>query len=206
MILDKRLGVTMETNEKLEEFYKIFNDNIKREGADKLLAYIEKTDYFTAPASARFHNAFEGGLFEHSINVYHRLKSLCELEKSKNPNFEYSEESVAICGLFHDLCKVNYYTVEYRNAKENGEWIKKPFFAVKEIFPYGHGEKSVYIINNYLKLTVEEAVAINWHMGGFDSRFRGGDNSISGAFAKYPFAVLLHLADMQASYFDEARV
>lgn len=195
----------MDINENTQEFYKIFKENIKREGADKLLAYVEKTDYFTAPASARFHNAFEGGLCDHSINVYHRLKGLCELEKSKNPDFDFTQESVALCALFHDICKVNYYTVEYRNSKENGEWVKKPFFAVKEVFPYGHGEKSVYIINNYLKLTVEEAVAINWHMGGFDARCRGGDNSVSGAYAKYPFAVLLHLADMQATYFDEDR-
>ena len=92
-----------------------------------------------------------------------------------------------------------------RNVKENGEWVQKPYYVIDDQLPYGHGEKSVYMINGYLRLTREEALAINWHMGGFDSRCKGGDNSISEAFALYPLILLLHLSDLQATYIDEKR-
>ena len=181
-----------------QEFLEIYK-NIKREGADKLLDYLEKSDFFTAPASTRFHSNFEGGLCLHSINAYKRFKKLCEAE-----NFKVSEETVAVCGLLHDLCKVNYYAIEMRNVKnDNGEWVKKPYYTVKDTLPFGHGEKSVYIISGFMKLTREEAMAINWHSGGFDARVQGGSNSFSEAYYQFPLAVLFHLADMQATYLDE---
>ena len=105
----------------------------------------------------------------------------------------------------HDLCKANTYKIELRNVKENGEWVKKPYYAVEEQFPYGHGEKSVFILQNYLHLTAEEALAINWHMGGFDQRVKGGSYSISAVYEKSPLAVLLHTADILATYIDEVR-
>ena len=184
-----------------EDFLNIARTYIKREGIDQLLDYIEKnTDFFFAPASTRFHLAEEGGLCQHTLNVYERLEKLMIMEYGEDG---YNKESIAICALFHDICKTNYYKIDYRNVKENGVWVQRPYYTVEDLLPYGHGEKSVYIINGFLRLTREEAIAINWHMGGFDKRVQGGELSYSVAYSKYPLAVLLHLADVSASYLDE---
>ena len=188
-----------------EEFIKIYTENIKRDGSEKLLNYLQNSDFFTAPASSRFHCAYEGGLLEHSVNVYKRLLRIVQNEFGKDYEKFISNESIAICALLHDLCKISFYKVDYRNVKENGEWVKKPYYAKEELLPYGHGEKSVYIINGFIRLTRDEAIAINWHMGGFDSRAKGGDNSVSEAYSICPLAVLLHTADIQATYLDEKR-
>ena len=92
-----------------------------------------------------------------------------------------------------------------RNVKENGEWVQKPYYVIDDQLPYGHGEKSVYMINGYLRLTREEALAINWHMGGFDKRTQAGGNEMAASYYKYPICVLTHIADMMASYLDETR-
>lgn len=187
------------------EFIEVFSTHIKRQGADKLLEYLTNSDFFTAPASARFHLAEEGGLCQHSLNVYKRLVKLIRDEYGDDYNRVISDETIAVCGLLHDVCKVNFYTVDYRNSKENGVWVKVPYYKVDEKFPYGHGEKSVFIISQYLRLTPEEAMAINWHMGGFDERVKGGSYSLSEAMAKYKLVLLMHVADLQASYLDEDR-
>lgn len=191
--------------DKREEFLRIFDEKITREGAAELRAYLTESDFFQAPASMRYHCAYAGGLCEHSINVYRRLLRHVEDEYGSDYQKIVPDESIAICGLLHDVCKVNFYRADFRNVKENGEWVKKPYFAREELLPYGHGEKSVYIINGFLRLTREEAVAINWHMGGFDSRVRGGDGSVSEAFCKFPLALLLHVSDLEATYIDEKR-
>lgn len=188
---------------KKEEFVEIYNKYIKREGTDKLLNWLESTDFFTCPASTRFHSNFESGLVAHSVNVYHRLLKLVKNEYGENYQNVVSDESLAIMGLLHDVCKVNTYITDYRNVKVNGEWTKQPFFAVQDELPYGHGEKSVYMLCGFIKLTREEAMAINWHMSGFDMRVKGGSYSISDAYYQFPVAVLLAMADMMASYLDE---
>lgn len=187
------------------EFVDIFSTHIKRQGADKLLEYLENSDFFTAPASARFHLAEEGGLCQHSLNVYKRLVKLVRDEYGADYHSVVSDETIAVCGLLHDVCKVNFYSVDYRNSKENGVWVKVPYYKVDEKFPYGHGEKSAFIISQYMRLTPEEAMAINWHMGGFDERVKGGSYSLSEAMAKYKLVLLMHVADLQASYLDEDR-
>lgn len=188
-----------------QQFVELFNKYITRNGAKELLDYLLKSDFFTAPASAKYHMAEIGGLCLHSINVFNRLQSIIRAEYGEDYASMYSDETIAVCGLLHDVCKVKYYGVEYRNVKEEGEWVKKPFFKVDELFPYGHGEKSVFIINQYMKLAPEEAMAINWHMGGFDARVLGGSYALSDAFCKYKLAVLLHIADLEATYLDEER-
>lgn len=189
-----------------EQFIEIFQTHIKREGSDKLLDYLKSSDFFTAPASTRFHLAEEGGLCAHSLNVYQRLVKLVQCEYGDQFLEKYSMETLAVCGLLHDLCKIDMYKTEHRNVKNaDGVWEQKPFFAIDEKLPYGHGEKSVYIINGYIRLTREEAVAINWHMGGFDDRVRAGNYSIASAYTMFPLSVFLHLADMTASYLDEKR-
>ena len=194
-----------------EKFLEIYRQNISRPGADKLLAWLETTDFFEAPASTRFHLSRPGGLVEHSIHVYHRLHDLYVSERQRaedQPFIELidgEEETIAICALLHDICKANFYTVEMRNRKnEQGQWEKYPFYVVDDQLPYGHGEKSVYIISGFMKLTREEAMAIHWHMGFSDTDFKGGGFSVGNAFGKFPLAVLTHIADLQATYLDEA--
>ena len=171
------------------EFLDIWQQHVTRPGSEKLLDWLDKkTDFFTAPASTRFHGACEGGLCMHSLNVYHALHDSFFTEGE-------SEESYAICALLHDLCKANYYKLGTRNVKNEatGQWEKAPFYSVDDLFPYGHGEKSVFLI------------AIRWHMGGFDDAARGGCFAISEAYDKYPLAVKLHIADLQATYLMEHR-
>ena len=181
-----------------EEFIKIFNENIKRDGADKLLQWLESTDFFTCPASTRFHNNFESGLVDHSVKVYHRLKKFVANEQMK-----ISDESIAVIALLHDVCKANTYKVDYRTVKRDGEWVKEPYFTVDDALPYGHGEKSVYIISSFMKLTREEAMAINWHMGPYDARNANGSYIVSDAFKKFPLSLLMFLADISSTYLDE---
>ena len=189
---------------KKEEFIEIFNKYITREGADRLLEYLDSpaSDFFTAPASTRFHLSREGGLLEHSLNVYYCLKDYLERERAKEVfGLEYDEESIAICGLLHDLCKVNCYKKSFRNAKdENGIWQKVPSYDFSDDLPYGHGEKSVYIINGFIRLTREEAFAIRYHMG-----FAGTEDTrnIGEAFSRFPLAPALWIADMEATYYME---
>lgn len=188
--------------ENKERFINLLKENVKREGVDSLLAWLEKTDFFSAPASTKFHSAFEGGLCEHSLKVFERFVKLLKNEFGENWEQNVSLESATLIALLHDVCKADFYTVEMRNVKENNEWVKKPYYAVNDKLPYGHGEKSVYIINGFIRLTREEAMAINWHMGGFDLRVKAGMN-LSDVFYKYPVAFLFHLADNMSTYLDE---
>lgn len=190
--------------ESKQEFLEIFYDNIDREGADKLLEWLEKSDFFSAPASGRRHSCVEGGLCQHSVFVYKRFVKILECEYGQNWQQKVSPESVAIIALLHDVCKVGCYTVDYKNAKdENGVWQKVPYFKFDDTLPYGHGEKSVYIISSFIKLTRDEAMAINWHMGGFDHRVTGGYYAFQNVFYQYPLALLFHIADIEATYLDE---
>ena len=185
------------------EFLDLFNQNIKREGADSLLEYLQNhSDFFMAPASGRRHSAFEGGLCLHSLNTYKRFKNKVVKEFGENYKEIISDESIAIISLLHDVCKVNTYTVDYRNQKVDGQWIQVPYYAYNNSLPYGHGEKSVYIISGFMRLTREEAMAINWHMGGFDPRAQA-TSDMSEAFSRFPVAVLFHVSDLEATYLDE---
>ncbi|MCL2630564.1 MAG: hydrolase [Firmicutes bacterium] len=189
----------------IEEFCEIYEAFIERAGADKLLDYLKKSDFCTAPASTRFHLAEESGLIKHSINVYKRLVSLVEKEYGEDWENVYSHETVALVSLLHDACKIGTYKVDYRNVKDStGAWVKEPFYKVEEDLPYGHGEKSVYIVSGFIRLSREEAMAINWHMGGFDERAKSF--ALSSAMAKYPLAVMLHTADFLATYLDEKSI
>ena len=182
-----------------EEFLSIFRQHVARPGADRLLDWLDhKTDFFTCPASTRFHGACEGGLCMPSLHVYHALHDNFFKEGD-------SEEGFAICALLHDLCKANYYKVSTRNVKNDatGQWEKVPYYTVEDQFPYGHGEKSVFLIERFMRLKTEEAVAIRWHMGGFDDSARGGSFAISEAYDRYPLAIKLHIADLTATYLME---
>ena len=187
-----------------EEFIDIFKTHITREGAEKLLDFLEnKSDFFTAPASARYHGAYESGLSENRLNEYHCLVDYLQRERVQELyGLEYSDESIAIVALLHDLCKVGCYKRGTRNVKNEstGQWEKVPTYTFDDPLPYGHGEKSVYIVNGYIRLTREEAMAIRWHMG-----FSGTEDNrtVGQALQKYPLAFALATADMEASYFLE---
>jgi len=189
---------------KKDEFLTIFNDSIKREGADRLLAYLisSSSDFFTAPASTRFHGSYEGGLLDHSLNVYYCLKDNMDRPRVKEMyQLNYSDETLAIVSLLHDFCKINIYKSGKRNVKdEKGVWQCVPSYEYQDRFPYGHGEKSVYMINNFLRLTHEEAFAIRYHMG-----FTSTDDVklVSDAFKQFPLAFALSTADMEATFLLE---
>lgn len=168
-----------------------------RDGIEELIRYLqEETDFFTAPASTKYHGAFAGGLLMHSINVCAELRL--------DPNSKvYPTETLIIVALLHDICKANCYRTEKRNVKENGGWVEKQIYVFEDELPLGHGEKSLYLASKFIKLSDEEAAAIRWHMGAFDCAFRGGDRGLNAAYEKYPLAVLLHMADMRAAYLVE---
>jgi hypothetical protein len=179
-----------------EEFVNLLKST-KREGIDKLIEFLKKTDFFKAPASTRFHGSFEGGLLEHSMKVYEILK---EKVKTSVIKINISEESIILIALLHDICKANFYKVDYRNAKnELGVWEKVPYYTVNDTIPYGHGEKSVMMITEYIKLSPEEKYSIRWHMGYTEPKELY--TTIGEAYKKYPIALLTHEADLEATYF-----
>lgn len=188
--------------ENKDRFIMIYKKMITREGGDKLLEYLEKSDFFTAPASTRFHGSYPGGLVEHSLNVYDCLKDYMERPRvNELYKVESTEESIAIVALLHDLCKVNCYKLGSRNVKgADGVWQQVPTYDYLDNLPYGHGEKSVYIINGFLRLSRDEAFAIRFHMG-----FSGIEDKrmISDAMEKFPLTLALVTADMEATFFLE---
>ncbi|MDD4184201.1 MAG: HD domain-containing protein [Candidatus Izemoplasmatales bacterium] len=188
-----------------QQFIDIYNEHITRQGAGDLLKYLlsDQSDFFEAPASTRFHLAYPGGLLEHSLNVYHCLKDYLSRDSVQNTyNLNPGEESIAIVALLHDLCKINVYQKSFRNVKdEQGKWSQVPSYDFQDKLPYGHGEKSVYIISGFMKLTREEAFAIRYHMGFSDTEDK---NNVGRAFALFPLAFALSTADMEATYFLES--
>lgn len=189
---------------KKDEFIQLYEEKIQRQGADKLLSWLcsESSDFFTAPSSTRFHGSYEGGLLAHSLNVYACLQDYLSRPRTKELyGMNYSEETIAVVSLLHDLCKVNFYAVDYRNAKNaQGIWEKVPYYTIRDTLPYGHGEKSVYIISGFMRLSREEAFAIRFHMG-----FSGNEDKglVGQALEQFPLAFALSVADMEASYYLE---
>lgn len=184
-----------------------------RPGMDKLIEYIRKSDFYTAPASTRFHSCHEGGLLEHSLNV-----ADCLLKKLDNPVWadilnEVGQESIIISALLHDICKSNFYVVELKNKKvysdhgkksdSNGryDWVTVPSYTVDDKIPYGHGEKSVMMIEEYIKLKPMERYAIRWHMGFSEPKENW--NTLGTAMRKYPLILALHMSDLESTYLLE---
>ena len=187
-----------------ERFISIYKEKIHREGADAFLDWLcgDKSDFFTAPASTRYHNNCPGGLVSHSLNVYDCLVDYMSRESIKKAiGYEISDESIAIAALLHDVCKVNFYKESLRNVKdETGTWIKVPYYEIDDKLPYGHGEKSVYVIGGFMRLSREEAFAIRYHMG-FSSKEEPRD--VSAAFSMFPLAFALSVADQEATFLIE---
>lgn len=188
-----------------EEFIKIYKENIHRDGADKLLDFLvgAHSDFFEAPASTKYHGSHEGGLCEHSVNVYHCLKDYLSRQRVKDTyKMKYSDETIAIVALLHDICKTNIYKKGFKNQKINDKWEKVPTYEFNDEMPYGHGEKSVYMIQPFMKLSREEAFAIRYHMG-FSSVEPA--NNVGKVFEMFPLAFALSTADMEATYYCEGK-
>lgn len=169
-----------------QKFEGVYEQYIRRDGAKKLLENMKKDGFFTQPASAKYHLNIQGGLAAHSLHVYERLV--------KMHSGKYSMETLAVCGLLHDICKID----SYVETSEGYQYNKKSF-------PLGHGEKSVILILQHMRLTPEEILAIRWHMGAFDHAFQGGCMDYNRAADQCELVALLHIADMQASQLDERR-
>mgnify|MGYP004527496901 FL=1 len=188
-----------------EEFIKIYNENIHRDGADKLLDFLvgAHSDFFEAPASTKYHGSHEGGLCEHSVNVYHCLKDYLSRQRVKDTyKMKYSDETIAIVALLHDICKTNIYKKGFKNQKINDKWEKVPTYEFNDEMPYGHGEKSVYMIQPFMKLSHEEAFAIRYHMGFSSVELA---NNVGKVFEMFPLAFALSTADMEATYYCEGK-
>lgn len=205
--MDKeKIMLTDEQGAQAHEFFtKVWEEKViaaNRPGAEKFLRWLETTDFFAAPASTSYHGNYRYGLVQHSVNVY---KALIGFKNDPNMGPElakYGEDTLAIIALCHDICKANFYKETTRNVKneETGKWEKVPYYTVEDAFPMGHGEKSVYLMNLFMRLKTEEAVAIRWHMGGFDSAVKGGDYGQSNAWNMYPLGSIIHMADLVATY------
>lgn len=187
----------------MKERFEQLLQSVNRDGIDKLIEFIRKSDFYTAPASTRYHGAYEGGLLEHSLNVFDCLANKWELDQGiwhEHMN-GIEEDSIVIISLLHDICKTYYYITEMRNVKENGVWVQKPYYTVDDKIPYGHGEKSVMMIEEYIKLKPVERYAIRWHMGAYSGQQDW--NTLGAAMEKYPLVLALHQADMEATYLME---
>ena len=179
-----------------ERFLSLLKE-IKRDGMEDLIKFLEHSDFFKAPASTKFHGDYECGLLEHSLKVY---DILCNKVKNLDIELNVSDDTLKIVSLLHDICKVNFYKIEYRNAKnEKGVWEKVPYYTIEDTIPYGHGEKSVMMLTEYIKLTPEEKYSIRWHMGFSEPRELY--QTLGQAMKKYPLILLLNEADMEATYF-----
>ncbi len=178
-----------------QEFCKILRST-GRSGVDELIKWMMDTDFFTAPASTQFHENFDGGLVVHSLRVNENMHKLYSTYAKGNVKL-FSKSTLDIVSLLHDLCKTNYYVKDTRNVKDEvtGQWVKKPYYKVDDKFPMGHGEKSVWMIERFVRLSPEEALAIRWHMGAYDSSFKGGDQAYNNARRYSPLVDLLHAAD-----------
>lgn len=186
-----------------ERFISIFRENVHREGVEDLLYWLETTDFFVAPSSTRFHGDYDGGLCEHSLNVYDCLVDVA----NRHPEFTYSDETIALVSLAHDFVKISLYQKCQRNRKnEDGRWESYTTYQFDEDFPAGHGEKSCYLIQQFMYLSPEEYLAIRWHMGGFDNAVKGGDRAMNTAADKYKLVSMLQLADQEASHLIEFTV
>lgn len=180
-----------------EEFLRLVDKYIKRNGIGQFIQWLGSTDFFTAPASTRHHGAEEGGLVLHSLNVYANLKKLCGWYRV---NDQYSEESIALVSLMHDICKVGCYKEEMRWRKDNNnQWEQYSTWKFDEDFAFGgHGSKSVYLLQHFVKLTPEEASAINCHMGQWEATQYGNPSTV---YSRNKLAWLLHVADEEDSYY-----
>ena len=190
-----------------EEFIHLAKENIKRDGIDELLAMLDTTDFYDAPASTRYHGAYPGGLLEHSLNVFYALiDEMHFIYGQSEDDCPYSMESIAIVSLFHDLCKIGRYRKAFKNVKnkETGAWEEKECFEYNpDCYLLGHGAKSLKYIHDSMKLTDDEEQAIYWHMGPYDLSEYSGKSDLGHVYTQNTLAFALNRADMFVTYITE---
>lgn len=189
----------MKTEEIKNKIVELLNST-ERKGMDRVLKYLESSDFFEAPASTKYHGNYDGGLAEHSLNV-HTLFS----EKNKRFDLGLSEETVIISSLLHDFCKINFYNKQTCWRKnDSNRWESYQGYKVQDDFPIGHGEKSVIMLQNFIRLTREEIFLIRWHMGASEPKEM--QMNLNNTYSIFPAAVALHTADMETSYLLEVHL
>ena len=202
----------MQTTEENTRRFEELLASVDRAGIDKLMSYIRnKTDFYKAPASTRFHLACEGGLLQHSLNVYDCLIAKKESPVWKPVLAEIPDESLIIMALLHDLCKTNFYaegtkiqkTYDPEKVAAAEPWQRKhdkmgdyiweavKIYQIDDQLPLGHGEKSVMLIQCYIRLTMQEVMAVRWHMGFSEAK----ENYAAAGLAmeKYPVVLAFFL-------------
>lgn len=184
-------------------FMELAKENVSRSGIDNLLDWLEhSTDFFTAPCSTKYHLSVEGGLCQHSLNVYSALIDLCE---AFNIPIIENIETITIISLFHDVCKANFYRQKYfRQRQPDGRYADVKGYEVYDQCPLGHGEKSTLLIQIFMHLTIDEMLAIRWHMGAYDEAIKGGSLAMNTAQDMSKFVTLLQCADLLAARLMEA--
>jgi len=173
-------------------------NEVERDGIDDLMKFLENSDFYTAPASGRYHSNFKGGLAIHSLNVYNIFN-----KKLDEYNITYPKDTKILVPILHDLCKVNNFTIDFRGKKNKatGKWDQVPYYKTEDLFPAGHGEKSVIRLQEFMKLTKDEALMIRWHMGGYEPK--ENYNYLNNSWAICKAGCLLHTADLEATYLLE---
>ena len=204
---------SLEIIQNKETFLGLCRAHIQRDGLEKVLAYLENTDFFTAPSSTNYHLNEDGGLCLHSIHVFENACRIYDhialpyIENGTSPFEEHiSRESIAIAALFHDICKVKlYHKTERWKKDEHNKWMSYPGYEVKDDFPFGHGEKSCLMLSWYMRLKPEEMLAIRWHMGMFDVSENGSSQRYAfyAALEKHPLVSIIHSADFLSSKLSE---
>lgn len=199
--------------ENKKEFLELIK-SIEREGAkiDDLVNYLEKSDFFFAPSSTKYHGSYPGGLCEHCLDVYKNLKMLLE----KHPQYFYEDDTVKIVSLLHDISKTNFYKRDIRNKKvyhESGsktdslgkfDWVSEEVYAIdnEHRLIYGnHEQTSEFMVRLFTPLSMEESIALLHHHGGM-----GWDSTqinITDIYNNYPLALFLHMADLLGAYVNQ---
>ncbi|MBP3834589.1 HD domain-containing protein [Prevotella sp. Rep29] len=194
-----------------EQFIKLLQAT-KRTGIESVVSYLEQAGFFLAPASVSRHLSHEGGLLEHSLNVWKMAQMLRMQTIGMRPELEKQlpEDSVTIAALLHDVCKANIYkTVQKWRKDENNRWESYDAYDTDySRFPVGHGEKSVIMLLRLgLQLTNDEIIAIRWHMGAWNLPMQSYEDkqNISVAYDGCPLAAIIQAADALATHILETK-
>ena len=187
--------------ENREKFMELMRKT-ERAGVEDMLKWLDTTDFYSAPASTRYHGSYPGGLVQHTLNVAYELKQLVDFYEVKIP-----KDSILICALGHDFCKINTYRETIVNVPpqrtKSGKWEQQQGYKKDEYLKLGHGAKSLSTLQDFITLKDYEKEAIYWHMGAFDLGQYNNINDLSKTFEENPLAFLLHIADMCVTYIIE---
>jgi len=161
---------------------------VERPGIEELIGWLDTTNFYTSPASTMFHGNFEGGLARHSLMVYQEF-----WDKVLHYGLDVPEDAAVLAGICHDFCKIGLYEP---NLLKNGNLSDSKPYKVNDTFPYGHGEKSVRVLEDFVKLTEQEAILIRWHMGPYDKEWENYEKKV---LSMHPEVMLIHHADAEVS-------